>query len=112
MASLTATIESATTNIINIAKNIALPCFLSFILLPNEKHKAAGIKSNEIISNILENIVGFSNGCAELTPKNPPPFVPNCFIAIWLAAGPCGITCLVITVPSSNSIGCTNCTSS
>ena len=43
---------------------------------------------------MFDRIVGFSNGCAEFTPKNPPPFVPSCLIAIWLAAGPCGITWL------------------
>ena len=32
-----------------------------------------------------------SNGCAEFTLKNPPPFVPSCLIAIWLATGPPGI---------------------
>ena len=29
-----------------------------------------------------------SNGCAEFTLKNPPPFVPSCLIAIWDATGP------------------------
>jgi hypothetical protein len=37
--------------------------------------------------------VGFSNGWAELTLKNPPPFVPSCLIAIWLATGPRAIVC-------------------
>ena len=37
--------------------------------------------------------VGFSNGCAEFALKNPPPFVPSCLIAIWLAAGPSGTVC-------------------
>ena len=37
--------------------------------------------------------MAFSNGCAELTLKNPPPFVPSCLIAIWLATGPRAITC-------------------
>ena len=32
--------------------------------------------------------VGFSSGCAELTPKKPPPLVPSCLMAIWLATGP------------------------
>ena len=35
-----------------------------------------------------------SNGCAEFTLKNPPPFVPSCLIAIWLATGPPGIACV------------------
>ncbi|EKD27055.1 MAG: hypothetical protein ACD_79C00905G0001 [uncultured bacterium] len=37
------------------------------------------IESNSIK---LDNGVGFSNGCAELTPKNPPPFEPSCLMAI------------------------------
>ena len=32
------------------------------------------------VSTKLESGVGFSNGCAELALKNPPPFVPNCLI--------------------------------
>src|SRR5690349_25149256 len=43
-----------------------------------------------------ENGVGFSNGCAELTLKKPPPLVPSCLIAIWDAAGPTAIVCSVI----------------
>ena len=33
----------------------------------------------------------FSNGWAELVLKKPPPFVPSCLMAIWLATGPPGI---------------------
>ena len=32
-----------------------------------------------------------SNGWAEFTLKNPPPLVPSCLMAIWLATGPPGI---------------------
>ena len=34
---------------------------------------------------------GFSKGWAELALKKPPPFVPSCLIATWLAAGPPGM---------------------
>ena len=34
--------------------------------------------------------VGFSNGWAEFVLKNPPPFVPSCLMATWLATGPAG----------------------
>ncbi|MNF00986.1 hypothetical protein D3C80_1999070 [compost metagenome] len=44
-------------------------------------------------SNRLLHAVGFSNGWAELTPKKPPPLVPSCLMAIWLAAGPSGRVC-------------------
>src|SRR2546428_11221490 len=39
-------------------------------------------------SRKFDNGVGFSNGCAELTLKKPPPFVPSCLIAICDAVGP------------------------
>ena len=45
------------------------------------------------VSTKLLNGVEFSNGCAELTLKNPPPLVPSCLIATWLATGPPGISC-------------------
>ena len=41
---------------------------------------------------------GFSNGCAELTLKKPPPLVPSCLIAICDAAGPSGMVCSVAVV--------------
>ncbi len=50
------------------------------------------------------NGVAFSNGCAELTLKNPPPLVPSCLIAIWLAAGPPGMSCTVSDA-TAGSIG-------
>ena len=50
------------------------------------------------VSMKLLNGVEFSNGWAELTLKNPPPFVPSCLMAIWLAAGPPARTWVV---PSS-----------
>ena len=42
--------------------------------------------------------VGFSSGCAELILKKPPPLVPSCLIATWLAAGPWAMSC---SAPSS-----------
>ena len=33
---------------------------------------------------------GFSNGWAPLTLKTPPPLMPSCLIATWLAAGNSG----------------------
>ncbi len=44
--------------------------------------------------NRSENPFGFENGCAELTLKNPPPFVPTILMISWLAFGPPGITCV------------------
>ena len=95
----------------NIAKNIARPCFLSLTIYPKVKHNATAITNIDVTWTTFDAKVGFSNGCAEFTPKNPPPFVPNCLIAIWLAAGPPGIIWVSITVPSSNVYGSINLTS-
>ena len=57
---------------------------------PNVKQSAAGISRIASTSRKFESGVGFSNGCAELTLKKPPPFVPSCLIAICEAAGPSG----------------------
>ena len=45
---------------------------------------------------------GFSNGWAELTLKNPPPFVPSCLMAIWLATGPPGMSCVAPSRPTAS----------
>ena len=42
--------------------------------------------------------VGFSNGCAELALKKPPPLVPSSLIASCDATGPCAMICFA---PSS-----------
>jgi hypothetical protein len=44
-------------------------------------------------STKLEKVVGFSNGNAELTLKNPPPLVPSSLMAICEATGPIASTC-------------------
>ena len=55
--------------------------------------------------------MGFSNGCAELALKNPPPLVPSCLMAICDAAGPTAMVCsvsgdvLVVGCPFSSSTG-------
>ena len=55
----------------------------------------------DTISRKLESGVGFSNGCAELALKKPPPLVPSCLMAICEAAGPTAIVCVVIVWPSA-----------
>jgi hypothetical protein len=37
--------------------------------------------------------VGFSNGCALLALKKPPPFVPISLMIYCEATGPCAISC-------------------
>ena len=60
--------------------------------------QARGIRKIRNIWNKLENGVGFSNGCAELALKNPPPLVPSILMASCDATGPCAMVCFA---PSS-----------
>ena len=46
----------------------------------------------------LASAVGFSNGCAELALKKPPPLVPSILIASCEATGPSAMVCFA---PSS-----------
>ncbi len=55
---------------------------------PNEKHSAAGIARMASISRKFARGVGFSNGCAELALKKPPPLVPSSLIDSCEATGP------------------------
>ena len=45
------------------------------------------------IARKLVSGVGFSNGCALLALKKPPPLVPNCLMISCDATGPCAIIC-------------------
>ena len=49
-----------------------------------------GISSSRKISTGWSTGVGFSYGWAEFALKKPPPLVPSCLIASWLATGPPG----------------------
>ena len=75
--------------------NTALPWRRSLTMYPNVNARAKGMITMLNISMKLLNGVEFSNGWAELTLKNPPPLVPSCLMAIWLAAGPPAITWVV-----------------
>ena len=48
---------------------------------PYMNTSAAGMISTASISTKFVKPVGFSNGCAELTLKKPPPLVPSSLIA-------------------------------
>ena len=50
------------------------------------------------IARKLVSGVGFSNGCALLALKKPPPLVPNCLMISCDATGPCAIVCSRTTV--------------
>ena len=53
--------------------------------------------------------MGFSNGCAELTLKKPPPLVPSCLMATCEAAGPTASTLLrAQLVPLASAVGCSS----
>ena len=49
--------------------------------------------------------VGFSNGCALLALKKPPPLVPNILIASCEATGPCAMVCVVTVVRHGLAVG-------
>ncbi|MCU1447686.1 MAG: hypothetical protein JWP54_3344 [Cryobacterium sp.] len=60
-------------------------------MVPKVRGRLNGIASIRIIENRLVQPVGFSNGCAELALKKPPPLVPSSLTASCEAAGPPGI---------------------
>ena len=60
---------------------------------PKVKVSAAGIRKIASICRALLNGVGFSNGCAELALKKPPPLVPSILIASCEATGPMARVC-------------------
>lgn len=68
------------------------------------------LKVGAIFARTFDQKVGFSNGCVQLGPKNPPPFVPSCLIATNAATGPREIVCVapsrvVATAAPSSVIG-------
>ena len=46
---------------------------------------------------------GFSNGCAELVLKKPPPLVPSSLIASCEATGPIAIVCVMPLIPCAET---------
>ena len=87
-ANRTATMPMAKTVVL--AAKMARPWLLSFTMRPKTNGMAAGTRRIAIHSRKLLKGVGFSKGWAEFTPKNPPPLLPNCLMAICDAAGPMG----------------------
>ena len=65
---------------------------------PNTLVSAAPSAKIEMICTKFDSAVGFSNGCAALALKKPPPLVPSILIAICEATGPTAMVCLA---PSS-----------
>ena len=60
---------------------------------PNITITANGTRMIPTLSTKLIQLFGFSNGCVELGPKNPPPSAKNCFGATIAATGPRAMTC-------------------
>ena len=79
--SLTAMADSAITSRMNMDRKIARPWRVFFTPMPKVKQHATGISRMLVISSRLVKALGFSYGCAEFTPKKPPPLVPDCLMA-------------------------------
>ena len=62
---------------------------------PSMKITETGISKIASISRKFDNGVGFSKGTLLFGPYQPPPLLPNCFIATIGATGPKGIFCAV-----------------
>ena len=77
----------ASSNVI-IAARIAQPWRVLPTALPKHQVRPTPIDRIERIWTKSVSAVGFSNGCAELALKKPPPLVPSILIASWLATGP------------------------
>ena len=70
------------------AAKIAQPWRWLPTMRPNTLVSAAPIAKIESIWTKLDSAVGFSNGCAALALKKPPPLVPSILIATCEATGP------------------------
>ena len=60
---------------------------------PKVRGSEKAITSSRKISTQFVHVVGFSNGCAELALKKPPPLVPSSLMTSWLATGPPVMVC-------------------
>ena len=86
------------TNITSIAARIAQPWRVLPTARPKVCVRPTPISRIDSIWTKLVSAPGFSNGCAELALKKPPPLVPSILIASCEATGPSRIVCLA---PSS-----------
>ena len=95
------------------------------IISPKHTTMAAGSRAISTVSTRLVSGVGFSNGCAELALKKPPPLVPRCLMvssaatgpvamvwpppcigcAVMLAASVCGEPCQIMNTAISSETG-------
>ncbi len=77
--------ETATVNPTSKSKSMTpkmtIACRRFLSINPARMSEAIGNTMIETTASMLLQGVGFSNGCAELGPKKPPPLVPDCLIA-------------------------------
>ena len=76
-----------------IAARIAHPCRIWPTIRPKAKTVETGMSKIAQISRKLVQALGFSNGCAALALKKPPPLVPSSLMISWLATGPIEMVC-------------------
>ena len=81
-----------------IAAHTAHPCRGDFVIWPSVAVRPAEIAKIASIAMKFDSGVGFSNGCALLALKKPPPLVPNCLMISCDATGPWAITCSEMVV--------------
>jgi hypothetical protein len=62
-------------------------------MTPKVRGSEKEIHRSRKISIQFVHVVGFSNGCAELALKKPPPFVPSSLMTSCDATGPPGRVC-------------------
>src|SRR5579864_8876483 len=80
---------------IAMAPHTAQPCAGEFVIRPSVYVRPADTAKIENSSIKFEYGVGFSNGCALLALKNPPPLVPHSLMISCDATGPCAMVCVV-----------------
>ncbi len=85
-------------NSVDITARRVRPCRRSPTSVPNVRVRLTGISRIARISTMFVIGVGFSNGCAELAARMPPPLVPSSLIASCEATG---ASAFVTVVPSS-----------
>ncbi len=77
-----------------IAARIAQPCLVFPTALPKVQVSPAPSDEDREHLDEVRDTLGFSNGCAALALKKPPPLVPSILIAICDATGPSAIDLL------------------
>src|SRR6195952_116855 len=88
-----------------ITPSSAAPCPPEPTMRPNVRVSATGMSSRKKISRKSVRPVGFSNGCAELALRIPPPFVPSSLIDSWAATGARAMVDVLPSGPGARAAG-------